>query len=174
MSSKPAAKQAAKNAAKTEERGPRKTESEKAEILAFIRKHDAENGRGGQTAAKKEFGVSLLTLGKWIKQAKEKSGDGVSNESGDSQPVNKKAVYKVLAGKGFRFSEVVDYTPTGESEPRIVDADNVLEKLALDFSRSDLLKLDDEKARVISTANKVIVAISLERLLTLTGTKAKN
>ncbi len=46
-------------------KGKRYTDQEKAEILAFVE----AQGRGGQTAAVKKFGVSALTISTWRKKA---------------------------------------------------------------------------------------------------------
>jgi transposase-like protein len=61
---KPARKRAAKKIAK------RYSPEAKAEILQFIRNHDSANGRGGKSAAVREFGVSALTLSNWLKASK--------------------------------------------------------------------------------------------------------
>ena len=50
----------------------RYTEEQKTEILAFIEKFNAENGRGGQTAAVKKYGVTPLTLSAWSKKSGKK------------------------------------------------------------------------------------------------------
>lgn len=51
----------------------RYTEEQKTEILAFVEKFNADNGRGGQTAAVKKFGVTPLTLSAWAKKSGKKS-----------------------------------------------------------------------------------------------------
>lgn len=51
------------NAAK----GRRYTTKEKAEIIAFVDKVNAEKGRGGQSAASKKFKISPLTISSWIR-----------------------------------------------------------------------------------------------------------
>lgn len=43
--------------------GKRYTEAERKKILAFVEKH----GRGGISAATREFGVSYIALRRWIK-----------------------------------------------------------------------------------------------------------
>ena len=50
----------------------RYTEEQKTDILAFIEKFNAENGRGGQTAAVKKYGVTPLTLAAWSKKSAKK------------------------------------------------------------------------------------------------------
>jgi transposase-like protein len=59
-----AAMSAATKAKKTRKRY---TADEKNEIIAFIEKHDAENGRGGKSAAAKKFGISQISVGSWMK-----------------------------------------------------------------------------------------------------------
>lgn len=51
------------NAAK----GRRYTAKEKADIIAFVDKVNAEKGRGGQSAASKKYKISPLTISSWIR-----------------------------------------------------------------------------------------------------------
>ena len=51
------------NAAK----GRRYTAKEKAEIIAFVDKVNADKGRGGQSAASKKYQISPLTISSWIR-----------------------------------------------------------------------------------------------------------
>lgn len=50
-------------------RGKRYSTKEKAEILTFVDRHNAENGRGGAAAAARTYNVSQLTIGNWLKDA---------------------------------------------------------------------------------------------------------
>lgn len=50
-------------------RGKRYSTKEKAEILTFVDQYNAENGRGGAAAASRQFNVSQLTIGNWLKDA---------------------------------------------------------------------------------------------------------
>ena len=59
MSSKPKAKLSRK----------RYSSDEKGEIIAFVKKHDVENGRGGKSAAVAKYGISPISLSSWIKAA---------------------------------------------------------------------------------------------------------
>jgi len=47
-------------------KGRRYTDKEKADILAFVAKVNAENGRGGQTAASNKYNISQLTISSWL------------------------------------------------------------------------------------------------------------
>lgn len=51
----------------------RYTEEQKAEIIGFIEKFNAENGRGGQSAAVKKFKVTPVTLSAWNKKTGKKA-----------------------------------------------------------------------------------------------------
>ncbi len=52
---------------KAKKTGKRYSAEEKNEIIAFIEKHDAENGRGGKSAAAKKFGISPISVASWVK-----------------------------------------------------------------------------------------------------------
>ena len=78
----PKAKTPKVKAPTAQSRGKRYSNTEKAEILTFVDKHNAEKGRGGAAAASREYKVSQLTIGNWLKEAgspsprrKTKTGD---------------------------------------------------------------------------------------------------
>jgi transposase-like protein len=48
-------------------KGRRYSAKEKAEIVAFVDKVNADKGRGGQSAASKKFKISPLTIASWIR-----------------------------------------------------------------------------------------------------------
>lgn len=50
-------------------KGRRYSEEEKANIIAHVEKVNASKGRGGQTAAAKKFGISMLTISNWMKKS---------------------------------------------------------------------------------------------------------
>ncbi len=50
----------------------RYSEAERAEILSFIEKYNAEHGRGGQTAAVKKFKTTTLSINSWSKKSGKK------------------------------------------------------------------------------------------------------
>jgi len=49
-------------------KGKRYTDKEKALVLSFVEKTNAERGRGGITAASKKFDVTPLTISNWMKR----------------------------------------------------------------------------------------------------------
>lgn len=59
-------------------RGKRYTAEEKSKIVSFVESYNASNGRGGQSAAAKKFGVSQLTVSGWLKGAGVKGGSAKS------------------------------------------------------------------------------------------------
>ena len=49
--------------------GVRYSDAQKQEVIKFIADYNSKNGRGGQSAASKKFGITQLTLGSWLKKA---------------------------------------------------------------------------------------------------------
>lgn len=84
MSSK--SKATAVNAAK----GRRYTAKEKAEILAYVDKVNAEKGRGGQSAASKKYKISPLTISSWNKSRGIPSIPASSGVAVASGPIGKR------------------------------------------------------------------------------------
>ena len=52
----------------------RYTEEQRKEILSFIDTYNAENRRGGQSAATKKYCVTALTLASWAKKSGQTKG----------------------------------------------------------------------------------------------------
>jgi len=77
-------------------KGKRYTDKEKAEIVAFVEKVNAEKGRGGQSAASAKFKISQLTISSWLK-----SGKGTVSTKGGSKGGfgSKLAKLSALAGQ---------------------------------------------------------------------------
>ncbi|MCB1230390.1 MAG: hypothetical protein KDN19_09000 [Verrucomicrobiae bacterium] len=46
----------------------------KDEVVAFIQKYNADNGRGGQSAAAEKYKISPITIANWLKKAGVKKG----------------------------------------------------------------------------------------------------
>ena len=65
-------------------KGRRYTAEEKASIIEHVEKVNASKGRGGQTAASKKFGISMLTISNWMKKTPAAKGRG----AGKSKTVN--------------------------------------------------------------------------------------
>lgn len=61
---------------KAASKGKRYTADEKQAVVDFVNNYNAENGRGGVTAAVKKFGASQLSIAAWVK-----SGLGAGNAS---------------------------------------------------------------------------------------------
>lgn len=58
-------------------KGRRYSAKEKAEIIAFVDKVNADRGRGGQSAAAKKFKISPLTIASWIRAGVTSGGAAV-------------------------------------------------------------------------------------------------
>ncbi len=57
------------NKTKESTRGKRYSTADRVKILTFVDKHNATNGRGGAAAASRNFDVSQLTIGSWLRAA---------------------------------------------------------------------------------------------------------
>lgn len=141
-------------------KGKRYTEAEKADILQFVESH----GRGGGTAAAKKFGVSQLTISSWKKAAT--GGSARSSKAPGS--VDRDEVLRALASKGFKVIRMVNVLTGEVMEDKI---DPKVEKLGLDFGGVKR-KADDAATYVTQTEGQILVTMTLDRLLAITGTKA--
>lgn len=97
-------------------RGKRYTAEEKSKIIAFVESHNAANGRGGQSAAAKKFGVSQLTVSGWLK------GTGGSAKSG------------AKAGKGSMQNKLATLLTLGQ------DIDKLDKELTAKRSKFEAIK----------------------------------
>lgn len=146
-------------AKKVATKGKRYSESEKAEILEFVN----QQGRGGASAAVKKYGVSPLTISTWRKTsgaAPRATAKAVSSAERDD-------VLRLLAGKGFKIVRMANVL-TGEILEEKIDPK--IEKLNLKFE--SLKGKADEKATYVSQGSgQILVTMTLDRLLAVTGTK---
>lgn len=67
-------------------KGRRYSEEEKANIIAHVEKVNSSQGRGGQTAASKKFGISMLTLSNWMKKSPGAAQRGKAESKSKSKP----------------------------------------------------------------------------------------
>ncbi|WP_035615003.1 hypothetical protein [Haloferula sp. BvORR071] len=74
------------NAAK----GRRYTAKEKADIIAFVDKVNADKGRGGQSAASKKYKISPLTISSWIRTGPGGGSLSIGGGSAVAGPIGKK------------------------------------------------------------------------------------
>lgn len=74
------------NAAK----GRRYSTKEKADIIAFVNKVNADKGRGGQSAASKKYQISPLTISSWIRAGIGGGTPGKGDGTSIAGPIGKK------------------------------------------------------------------------------------
>lgn len=79
-------------------KGKRYSDAEKSEIVEFIKAHDAQNGRGGKSAAVKNFGVSQISLSSWMKASGGKPSRG--GKTSATKGKGSKVAVLALAGNG--------------------------------------------------------------------------
>lgn len=71
----------------------RYTDKQKADVVAFVKKYNEENGRGGQSAAKEKFKISPISIANWLTAA----GEDLPGKGG-----RKKSAAKGKKGKAGR------------------------------------------------------------------------
>jgi len=54
----------------TGQRGTRYTTDQKQKVVDFVHQYNAKHGRGGQSRAAKQFGLSVLTVASWLRSPK--------------------------------------------------------------------------------------------------------
>jgi len=87
--------------AKTSQKGKRYTDAEKKEVVDFVESYNAENGRGGQSAAAAKFKVSQLTVAGWLKSA----GSSAASKKGSAKSAKGAKSSKVtISTKGGGFN----------------------------------------------------------------------
>lgn len=86
----------------SKKRAVRYSPERQAEILQFVHDYNAKNGRAGQSSAVKKYGVSALTISKWLKS----SGKPATKEA-HGRPGRPAAT---TAAKSVRVAQGVDGT----------------------------------------------------------------
>ena len=82
-------------------KGKRYSADEKKDIVAFVQKYNADNGRGGQSAASKKYGISQLSVSSWLKSSGEAAPAVAAKRGRKPGSVNK---VKATASKGGSYS----------------------------------------------------------------------
>lgn len=75
--------------------GKRYTDAEKAEVINYVNEFNASNGRGGQAAAVKKFGVTALTITAWNRAAGSPKGANTTAPKAAKKVAAPKAAKKV-------------------------------------------------------------------------------
>lgn len=101
-----------KKTSKVASTGIRYPDSLKKEVVSFVTKHNAEIGRGGQSAAVKKYKVTPLTIAAWLKAAGVKGPGRSAKKKSAAKPA--KPSKAGASKKGVRYpqsfkQEVVDF-----------------------------------------------------------------
>ncbi|WAC18524.1 HAD-IB family phosphatase [Luteolibacter sp. SL250] len=107
-------------------KGKRYTDEEKNDILGFVQKYNDDNGRGGQSAASKKYGISQLTIASWLK----------SGASSGAKRGRKGA--SVKGGKGGSFSSKLNALSALANQIDKAEADLAKLKAKFQALKSDL------------------------------------
>jgi len=124
-------------------KGKRYTPAEKAEVVAFVEKVNAEKGRGGQSAASAKFNISQLTISSWLKGSKGSAPAKVGRPKGAGAKVGrpkgtgakvgrpKGSTAKVASTKGGFSSQIAKLSALAA---QIDSAEAALGKLKAEFA----------------------------------------
>lgn len=107
-------------------KGKRYTDEEKNDILGFVQKYNDENGRGGQSAASKKYGISQLTIASWLK-----SGPSAGTKRG-------RKAGSAKGGKGGSFSSKLNALSALASQIDKAEAELVKLKAKFKALKADL------------------------------------
>ena len=83
-------------------KGKRYSAEEKNDIVSFVQKYNEENGRGGQSAASKKYGISQLSVSSWLKAGGEAAPTTGAKRGRKPGSVNK--VKGAAASKGGSYA----------------------------------------------------------------------
>ena len=78
----------------------RYSDKQKADVVAFVKKHNQEKGRGGQSAAKEKFKISPISIANWLTAAGEDLPGKGGRKKSSSKAKNGKAGRPKGSGKG--------------------------------------------------------------------------
>lgn len=78
----------------------RYTQKQKDEVVAFVKKHNQTNGRGGQSAAVKKYDINPITVRKWCVTS------GILPENGKTAKKKKSSANKPTTQTSQRSSRV--------------------------------------------------------------------
>ncbi|MCB1133817.1 MAG: hypothetical protein KDN05_22045 [Verrucomicrobiae bacterium] len=123
---KKAAKKAAKSSSKIvsdansrstgKSRGTRYSEEQKQQIVDFVNTYNAEHGRGGQSAAVREFDLSAITVAAWLKRAGIRTGGRTAKLIRAGVVPNVPAVSPAITNKVGQLLDVSDEIRKTEME----------------------------------------------------------
>ncbi|MDF1751798.1 MAG: hypothetical protein P1U89_03380 [Verrucomicrobiales bacterium] len=80
----------------------RYSDKTKKEVVEFVKKYDAEHGRGGQSAAKKQFKINPISIKKWCVDQGYTTGPSKKKAAAKPAAKPKAAPAKAGAKKGVR------------------------------------------------------------------------
>ena len=117
-------------------RRPKYSEKKKKEVVEFVKKFDAQNnGRGGQAAARKKWGINPITIKSWCVQA----GYGTSSRSKKrtttkSRPAKKKAPVRKVATAAKSAAAPVKSGSTAATLAKMASIQDKIDKLQGEFN----------------------------------------
>ncbi len=100
----------------------------KQEVVDFVVKYNQENGRGGQSAAAKEYELSPITVAQWLKKAGVKGKKGASKKAA---PAARKATRK--GGRRKAAPAAAASSDTSSVLQRLMEIQEQIEELQSEY-----------------------------------------
>lgn len=101
----------------------------KDEVVAFIQKYNAENGRGGQSAAAKKWKLNPITVRNWLEAA----GVPTAGKSRKKKKVSKKAGRKTTTRKTATRKASVKVSSVSATLERMVAIQKEIDSLQSEY-----------------------------------------
>ncbi len=106
-------------------------DKKKAEVVAFVKKYNEENGRGGQTAAKQKYKISPISIANWLTKAGEDlPGKGGRKKAAKGKPGRPKGgKSKSKGGRGKAKAATSASSAAGSTEKKLARLGEILSQI---------------------------------------------
>jgi len=112
-------------------------DKKKAEVVAFVKKYNEENGRGGQTAAKEKYKISPISIANWLTKAGEelpgKGGRKKAAKGKAGRPKGAKAKQGKVKGKVAKSASPAAVGSTEKTLARLSEIVAEIDSLQQEF-----------------------------------------
>ena len=122
-------------------------DKKKAEVVAFVKKYNEENGRGGQTAAKEKYKISPISIANWLTKAGEelpgKGGRKKASKAAKAtkgKPGRPKGAKSKKGGRGKASVAKSASSATGSTEKQLARLGQILSQIESLQQEFDSLK----------------------------------
>ncbi len=119
-------------------------DNKKAEVVAFVKKYNEDKGRGGQTAAKKKYKISPISIANWMTKAGEdlpgKGGRKKAKKGKPGRPKGSKAKATKATKEKVKAVKSASSAAVGSTEKKLARLSNILAEIESLQQEFDSLK----------------------------------